>query len=62
MNGLRENLVYIVHYDLDKYTSVIFSGSGTINTEVCINSLLLECKIDMTKLIERFWGRSLIEF
>ena len=40
MKGLREDLVRIVHGDLDKYTSVLFCGSGTINIDVCINSLL----------------------
>lgn len=40
MKGLREDLVKIVHGDLDKYTSVLFCGSGTINIDVCINSLL----------------------
>ena len=28
MKGLREDLVKIVHGDLDKYTSVLFCGSG----------------------------------
>lgn len=40
MKGLREDLVKIVHGDLDKYTSVLFCGSGTINIDVCMNSLL----------------------
>lgn len=40
MKGLREDLVKIVHGDPDKYTSVLFCGSGTINIDVCINSLL----------------------
>ena len=44
MKGLREDLVRIVHGDLDKYTSVLFCGSGTINIDVCINSLLPEGK------------------
>lgn len=44
MNGLREDLVKIVHGDLEKYTSVLFCGSGTINIDVCINSLLPEGK------------------
>ena len=44
MKGLREYLVKIVHGDLDKYTSVLFCGSGTINIDVCINSLLPEGK------------------
>ena len=44
MNGLREDLVKIVHGDKDKYTSVLFCGSGTINIDVCINSLLAEGK------------------
>jgi 2-aminoethylphosphonate-pyruvate transaminase len=40
MKGIREDLVKIVHGDLEKYTSVLFCGSGTINIDVCINSLL----------------------
>ena len=40
MKGLREDLVKVVHGDLQKYTSVLFCGSGTINIDVCINSLL----------------------
>ena len=44
MKGLREDLVKIVHGDLDKYTSVLFCGSGTINIDVCMNSLLPEGK------------------
>ena len=37
---MREDLVRIVHGDLNKYTSVLFCGSGTITMDVCINSLL----------------------
>lgn len=44
MRGLREDLVKIVHGDLEKYTSVLFCGSGTINIDVCINSLLPDGK------------------
>ena len=44
MKGLREDLVKIVHGDLQKYTSVLFCGSGTINIDVCINSLVPEGK------------------
>lgn len=40
MKGLREDLVRIVHGDLNKYTSVLFCGSGTLNIDVCLNSLL----------------------
>ena len=44
MKGLREDLVKIVHGDPDEYTSVLFTGSGTINIDVCMNSLLPEGK------------------
>lgn len=44
MKELREDLVKIVHGDLEKYTSVLFCGSGTINIDVVINSLLPEGK------------------
>lgn len=44
MKKMREDLVRIVHGDLNKYTSVLFCGSGTLNIDVCINSLLPEEK------------------
>ncbi len=44
MKGLREDLVKIVHGNLEKYTSVLFCGSGTLNIDVCLNSLLPEDK------------------
>ncbi|MCR5701954.1 MAG: 2-aminoethylphosphonate aminotransferase [Lachnospiraceae bacterium] len=44
MQQLRTDLVRIVHGDLDKYTAVLFCGSGTINIDVCINSLVPEGK------------------
>lgn len=40
MKQIREDLVRIVHGDLEKYTSVLFCGSGTISMDVCLNSLL----------------------
>lgn len=40
MKGLREDLVKVVHGDLGTYTSVLFCGSGTINIDVVINSML----------------------
>ena len=40
MKQMRKDLVRIVHGDLNKYTSVLFCGSGTITMDVCINSLL----------------------
>ena len=42
MKDIQADLVRIVHGDPDKYTSVLFCGSGTINIDVCINSLLPE--------------------
>lgn len=44
MKELRENLLKIVHADSEKYVSVLFCGSGTLNIDVCINSLLPEGK------------------
>lgn len=44
MRQMRSDLVKIVHGDPEKYTSVLFCGSGTINIDVCINSLLPEGK------------------
>lgn len=40
MKQMREDLVRIVHGPLDEYTAVLFCGSGTINIDVCLNSLL----------------------
>lgn len=44
MRTMRNDLVRIVHGDLEKYTSVMFCGSGTINIDACLNSLLPEGK------------------
>ena len=40
MKPLRENLVKIIHGDLNEYTSVLFCGSGTICMDITLNSLL----------------------
>lgn len=40
MKGLREDLLKIVHAKPADYTSVLFCGSGTINIDICLNSLL----------------------
>lgn len=40
MEKLREDLVRIVHGSLQEYTAVLFCGSGTLNIDVCLNSLL----------------------
>ncbi|NME64010.1 2-aminoethylphosphonate--pyruvate transaminase [Clostridium cadaveris] len=40
MNQMRKDLVTIVHGDQKKYTCVMFTGSGTLNMDVCLNSLL----------------------
>ncbi len=40
MKGLRQDLLKIVHADPAEYTSVLFCGSGTMNMDVCLNSLL----------------------
>lgn len=44
MDGIRMDLVRIVHGDPEKYTAVLFCGSGTINMDICLNSLLPEGK------------------
>lgn len=44
MDEIRRDLVSIVHGDLEKYTAVLFCGSGTISMDVCLNSLLPEEK------------------
>ena len=40
MKRLRSDLLKVVHAPEDQYTSVLFCGSGTINIDVCVNSLL----------------------
>lgn len=45
MKRMREDLVKVVHGDQEKHTAVMFCGSGTINIDVCINSLLDEGKV-----------------
>ena len=40
MASLRQDLPKIVHADPKAYTSVLFCGSGTLNIDVCLNSLL----------------------
>lgn len=44
MKQIRKDLVKIVHGKEEDYTSVLFCGSGTINIDACINSLLPEGK------------------
>ena len=44
MKGLRSDLCKVVHAPEPEYTSVLFCGSGTINIDVCINSLVPEGK------------------
>lgn len=44
MRNIRRDLVKIVHGDEKKFTSVLFCGSGTINIDICLNSLLPEGK------------------
>lgn len=40
MKGLRSDLLKVVHAPEDEYTAVLFCGSGTINIDICINSLV----------------------
>jgi len=44
MAELRRDLVRVVHGDPEKYTAVLFCGSGTLCMDVCLNSLLPEGK------------------
>ena len=44
MDGIRKDLVNVVHGNPKKYTAVIFAGSGTIIQDVCVNSLVPENK------------------
>ena len=40
MKSLRADLLKVAHAPASKYTSVLFCGSGTINIDICLNSLL----------------------
>lgn len=40
MKGLRKDLLKVVHAPENEYTAVLFCGSGTVNIDVCLNSLL----------------------
>lgn len=42
MREVQDGLLRIVHGDPDMYTAVLFCGSGTINMDICLNSLLPE--------------------
>ena len=44
MREVEAGLVKIVHGDPEVYTAVLFCGSGTINMDICLNSLLPENK------------------
>ena len=44
MKQMRLDLLKTVHADPAKYTAVLFCGSGTLNLDVCVNSLLPEGK------------------
>lgn len=44
MKQLRSDLLKVVHAPAETYTSVLFCGSGTVNIDVCVNSLLPEGK------------------
>jgi 2-aminoethylphosphonate-pyruvate transaminase len=41
---IQSDLVKIVHGDSKEYTAVLFCGSGTINMDICLNSLLPDGK------------------
>lgn len=44
MRKLRVDLVKIAHGDQSRHTAVLFCGSGTINIDICLNSLLPAAK------------------
>lgn len=44
MREVEEGLLKVVHADPKKYAAVLFCGSGTINMDICLNSLLPEKK------------------
>lgn len=44
MREIEEGLLKIVHGDPEEYAAVLFCGSGTINMDICLNSLLPDGK------------------
>lgn len=44
MREMEDGLLMIVHADPQEYAAVLFCGSGTINMDICLNSLLPEGK------------------
>lgn len=44
MREMKDDLVKIVHGDLNKYTAIMFCGSGTVNIDATISSLVPEGK------------------
>lgn len=44
MRQMRKDLVKVAHGVEGKHTSILFCGSGTINIDICLNSLLPEGK------------------
>ena len=44
MKQLRADLLRVAHAPAEKFTSVLFCGSGTINIDICLNSLLPDSK------------------
>jgi len=44
MKDLRADLLRVAHAPASDFTSVLFCGSGTINIDICLNSLLPEGK------------------
>ena len=44
MKEVREGLVGVAHGNLEEHTCILFSGSGTLNIDACISSLLPQDK------------------
>jgi len=40
MRQMRQDLLRVAHAPEDRFTAVLFCGSGTINIDICLNSLL----------------------
>lgn len=40
MREIEDGLLKVVHADAEEYAAVLFCGSGTINIDICLNSLL----------------------
>ena len=53
MREISADLLKIVHAPAEKYSAVLFCGSGTINIDVLMNSLVPEGKKALVKELQK---------